>query len=85
MPLSAPTTTGQCDLWQQPLQACPGIGPITSATGKTRHKTMTLEPEEFMRRFLLHVLPSGFQDGWVCCAWCIESLNRRGSGTLQMS
>jgi len=28
--------------------------------GKTRHKTMTLEPEEFMRRFLLHVLPSGF-------------------------
>ncbi|BCO27302.1 hypothetical protein MIZ03_4382 [Rhodoferax lithotrophicus] len=46
---------------------------------------MTLEPEEFMRRFLLHVLPSGFQDGWVCCAWCIESLNRRGSGTLQMS
>ncbi|PJC18122.1 MAG: IS91 family transposase [Comamonadaceae bacterium CG_4_9_14_0_8_um_filter_57_21] len=30
------------------------------ATGKTRHKTMTLEPGEFMRRFLLHVLPSGF-------------------------
>ena len=28
--------------------------------GKTRHKTMTLEPDEFMRRFLLHVLPSGF-------------------------
>ena len=28
--------------------------------GATRHKTMTLEPEEFMRRFLLHVLPSGF-------------------------
>jgi hypothetical protein len=28
--------------------------------GKTRHKTMTLAPEEFMRRFLLHVLPSGF-------------------------
>jgi hypothetical protein len=28
--------------------------------GETRHKTMTLEPEEFMRRFLLHVLPSGF-------------------------
>jgi len=28
--------------------------------GKTRNKTMTLEPEEFMRRFLLHVLPSGF-------------------------
>ena len=28
--------------------------------GRTRHKTMTLEREEFMRRFLLHVLPSGF-------------------------
>jgi hypothetical protein len=28
--------------------------------GKTRHKTMTLESDEFMRRFLLHVLPSGF-------------------------
>ncbi len=30
------------------------------AKGKTRHKTMTLPPAEFMRRFLLHVLPSGF-------------------------
>ena len=28
--------------------------------GRTRHKTMTLAPDEFMRRFLLHVLPSGF-------------------------
>ena len=28
--------------------------------GRTRHKTMTLEPPEFMRRFLLHVLPGGF-------------------------
>ena len=28
--------------------------------GRTRHKTMTLKPEEFMRRFLLHVLPGGF-------------------------
>ena len=28
--------------------------------GQTRHKVMTLQPEEFMRRFLLHVLPSGF-------------------------
>ena len=26
------------------------------AKGRTRHKTMTLAPEEFMRRFLLHVL-----------------------------
>ena len=30
------------------------------AKGRTRHKTMTLAPEEFMRRFLLHVLPTGF-------------------------
>lgn len=28
--------------------------------GKTRHKTMTLDTGEFMRRFLLHVLPGGF-------------------------
>ena len=30
------------------------------AKGRTRHKTMTLQPQEFMRRFLLHVLPGGF-------------------------
>jgi len=30
------------------------------AKGRTRYKAMTLEPGEFMRRFLLHVLPSGF-------------------------
>jgi predicted RNA-binding Zn-ribbon protein involved in translation (DUF1610 family) len=30
------------------------------AKGKTRHKTMTLTTDEFMRRFLLHVLPGGF-------------------------
>jgi len=30
------------------------------AKGRTRHKTMTLAPDEFMRRFLLHVLPRGF-------------------------
>ena len=30
------------------------------AKGKTRHKSMTLEPGEFVRRFLLHVLPGGF-------------------------
>jgi hypothetical protein len=29
------------------------------AKGRTRHKAMTLEPAEFMRRFLLHVLPAG--------------------------
>ncbi|WP_194727049.1 IS91 family transposase [Noviherbaspirillum malthae] len=30
------------------------------ARGRTRHKTMTLDVHEFMRRFLLHVLPYGF-------------------------
>ena len=30
------------------------------AKGQTRCKAMTLSPEEFMRRFLLHVLPGGF-------------------------
>jgi hypothetical protein len=30
------------------------------AKGRTRHKTMTLAADEFMRRFLLHVLPGGF-------------------------
>lgn len=30
-------------------------------TGKTRYKAMTLSADEFMRRFLLHVLPSGFR------------------------
>jgi hypothetical protein len=30
------------------------------ATGKTLHKTMTLATDEFIRRFLLHVLPGGF-------------------------
>lgn len=28
--------------------------------GRTRHKTLTLASDEFMRRFLLHVLPHGF-------------------------
>jgi hypothetical protein len=30
------------------------------AKGRTKHKTMTLAADEFMRRFLLHVLPTGF-------------------------
>ena len=28
--------------------------------GRTRHKRMTLTSDEFIRRFLLHVLPAGF-------------------------
>ena len=30
------------------------------AKGRTRYKAMTLDPGEFIRRFLLHVLPGGF-------------------------
>ena len=30
------------------------------ASGRTRHKLMTLGAHEFIRRFLLHVLPAGF-------------------------
>src|SRR5213596_1938223 len=30
------------------------------AKGRSRYKAMTLDPGEFMRRFLLHVLPGGF-------------------------
>ena len=30
------------------------------AKGRCRYKIMTLAPDEFIRRFLLHVLPSGF-------------------------
>lgn len=30
------------------------------AKGRTRYKAMTLATDEFIRRFLLHVLPSGF-------------------------
>ena len=30
------------------------------AKGRTRHKTMILDANEFMRRFLLHVLPGSF-------------------------
>ena len=36
-----------------PLEGLPRQGPHA-------HKTMTLDAEEFMRRFLLHVLPGGF-------------------------
>ncbi|MEO5734677.1 MAG: transposase, partial [Rubrivivax sp.] len=35
-------------------------GAAVGASGQTRYKAMTLAPEEFMRRFLLHVLPGGF-------------------------
>ena len=50
------------------------------AKGRTRHKTMTLSAEEFMRRFLLHVLPSGLHRirhyGLFANARCKENLAR---------
>jgi hypothetical protein len=30
------------------------------SNGRARYRTMTLAPDEFIRRFLLHVLPKGF-------------------------
>jgi hypothetical protein len=48
------------------------------AKGRTRYKTMTLSTAEFMRRFLLHVLPGGFHRirhyGLLANAWRKESL-----------
>ena len=35
-------------------------GRTTGSNGRERYKTMTLAPDEFIRRFLLHVLPKGF-------------------------
>ncbi len=50
------------------------------AKGKTKHKTMTLSTGEFMRRFLLHVLPSGFHRirhyGLIANAGRVENLGR---------
>ena len=40
--------------------ASPSDGRTTAPRANARHKAMTLSPEEFMRRFLLHVLPGGF-------------------------
>ena len=48
------------------------------AKGSTRHKTMTLSADECMRRFLLHVLPSGFHRirhyGLLANGWRKENL-----------
>jgi hypothetical protein len=50
------------------------------AKGRTRHKTMTLAVEEFMRRFLLHVLPTGFHRirhyGLLATAACKTNIAR---------
>ena len=50
------------------------------AKGRTRHKTMTLEADEFIRRFLIHVLPRSFHRirhyGWMANATRIVKLAR---------
>jgi hypothetical protein len=50
------------------------------AKGRTRHKLMTLSAPEFMRRFLLHVLPAGFHRirhyGLLCNAKRRENLDK---------
>ncbi len=50
--------------------------------GKDRHKirTMTLEAEEFIRRFLIHILPPGFQR--IRYFGLMASRNRKQSITL---
>jgi hypothetical protein len=46
--------------------------------GRTRRKTMTLDTDEFIRRFLIHVLPRGFHRirhyGWLANATRVEKL-----------
>jgi hypothetical protein len=50
------------------------------AKGRTRHKTMTLSADEFIRRFLLHVLPRGLHRirhyGWMANATRVAKLAR---------
>ena len=55
--------------------------------GHTRHKTMTLDADEFIRRFLLHVLPRGFHRirhyGWMANPTRVDKL-AQARGLLQV-
>jgi hypothetical protein len=59
--------SGLCGAWQSP-EPVGGLGQRGvsyrckgyRAKRRTRHKTTTLEPQEFKRRYLLDVLPGGF-------------------------
>ena len=48
--------------------------------GQARHRTMTLAPDEFIRRFLLHTLPKGFHRirhyGLLASAGCKANIAR---------
>src|SRR5206468_11435292 len=50
------------------------------ADGRARYKVMTLAPNEFIRRFLIHVLPKGFHRirhyGLLAKAACADNLAR---------
>jgi len=50
------------------------------AKGRTRNKTMTLAADEFIRRFLIHVLPRGFHRirhyGWMANTHRVDKLVR---------
>ena len=50
------------------------------ADGRARYKVMTLAPNEFIRRFLIHVLPKGFHRirhyGLLAKSSCAENLAR---------
>jgi hypothetical protein len=62
------------------LAACDGKGVTFKwkdyrIEGAERYKTMTLATDEFIRRFLIHVLPAGFQEmSRVLLKWPERSL-----------
>ena len=63
--LSLPLHPSRRDLQQptgraRPQTASPSSTRTIGSTASARYKTMTLTPHEFIRRFLIHVLPSGF-------------------------
>ena len=49
-------------------------------SGDKRYRAMTLDPDEFIRRFLLHVLPTGFHRirhyGLLASAGCAANIAR---------
>jgi hypothetical protein len=51
--------------------------------GQLRYQTMTLSADEFIRRFLLHVLPKGFPRirhyGLLASASCKTNIARQGT------
>jgi hypothetical protein len=54
--------------------------PVRGADGRARYKRMTLTPHEFIRRFLIHVLPKGLHRirhfGLFAKATCTDNIAR---------